>query len=278
MNVVLAAVCTGLAVLVLLDGLWARKHRRWRRLLGGAMGSWVSLPAAIANLPYPVGTGDIVTNLRQGGKLPVCGPAWIGRRLRAVLTVTVGLLMLGLTRPSAVSFPLVMVVLGASYWWPDLMLARDSRQRRRRVQATFPGFLDLMATCAQAGHGLYTCLTTVAPHLHGPLGEVFVEVCGQLASGRRLWPALETARQQAALAEVDTFIAAMAEADFLGSPIADTLRNLAQLARTQRRYAMESAIAALPLKLSVCTVFFFLPPVFVLLVVPNLVAFMMGAW
>jgi tight adherence protein C len=187
-------------------------------------------------------------------------------------------LALALFQPTAVSLPLAMAVMGASYWWPDLMLARDVRRRRQRVQATFPGFLDLMATCAQAGHGLYTCLTTVAPHLSGPLGEVFVEVCGQLASGRRLWPALETARQQAALAEVDTFVAAMAEADFLGSPIADTLRNLAQLARTQRRYAMESAIAAMPLKLSVCTVFFFLPPVFVLLVVPNLVAFMVGAW
>ncbi|HAI20571.1 MAG TPA: hypothetical protein DCM14_01505 [Clostridiales bacterium UBA8153] len=278
MSALLASVCTGLAVLVLSDWLWVRKQRRWRKLLGEAMGSWANLLSIVADLPYPVGTGDIAAGLRKSGKPAVSAPAWIRRRLQTLLPGVSGLLLLALTRPSAVSLPLAMGITGISYWWPDLLLARDSRRRRRRVQATFPGFLDLMATCAQAGHSLYACMMTVAPHLRGPLGEVFVAVCGQLAAGRRLWPALETARQQAALPEVDTFVAAMAEADFLGSPIADTLRQLAQLARTQRRYAMESAIATLPLKLSICTVFFFLPPVFVLLVVPNLVAFMMGTW
>ncbi|MEW6523096.1 MAG: type II secretion system F family protein [Bacillota bacterium] len=274
----LAAACTGLAIFVMVDGVFARKYRRWTALVGTRADSCGRLLEVLADLPYPAGCGDLPGRLRLAGRPCFTKAAWVRRRLGSLALGGSILLVLFLVCPALLPAPAAFCVAAMSYWWPDLWLARECRVRRRKVQTAFPGFLDLMATCANAGHSLYTSLLTVAPRVSGPLGEIFREVCQQLESGRRLWAALEYARGNAGLAEVDTFVTAMAEADALGAPIAETLRNLASLARTQRRYALEAAAATLPLKLSICTIVFFLPPVFVLLVVPNLMAFLISAW
>jgi pilus assembly protein TadC len=60
--------------------------------------------------------------------------------------------------------------------------------------------------------------------------------------------------------------------------VARVLRTQAETLRTRRRQALESEIAALSLKLTLVTILLFLPALFVLSVLPNLLSFLQGRW
>lgn len=272
----LIAIQTGLALLLLLAGRPRKVRSRLDRLYpvdppGTPEALW-------ERLPFPVGCPDLKERLARAGLAPVGVYQWVGRRIRRGTIALVGLwiiVVLGSGKATGI-WPWLGALL--AYLSPDIQLEVVIRRRAARMRRAFPEFLDLLATCTGAGHSLHTSLELLIPRMQGPLGETLQHVLLDIAAGKRFWLAWEDLYKKVSLTEIARFRSAILEAEILGTPIANTLRTMATTARGERRNQVRARVESLPLKLSLCTIFFFLPPIMIVLVLPNLLNFFGANW
>jgi len=144
--------------------------------------------------------------------------------------------------------------------------------------AVAPEVADLLTLGAESGLGLLDSMRLAAGLSRGVVGRALETALGEIDAGREVSSALrETGRRLGGQA-AGSFTAAVVQGLELGSPVARVLRTQAETLRTRRRQALESEIAALSLKLTLVTILLFLPALFVLSVLPNLLSFLQGRW
>ena len=104
-----------------------------------------------------------------------------------------------------------------------------------------------------------------------PLAEEFALCTAELSylSDRRI--AYENLAIRTGLESVKSVSTALIQAERYGTPLGTALRVLAQESRDQRMSAAEKKAAALPPKLTVPMILFFLPVLFVIIMTPALV-------
>jgi len=158
---------------------------------------------------------------------------------------------------------------GAGGWrFPDLRLARGSRDRDGEIRAALPDALDLLAVCALAGLSLDHALRTVAPDVGGPLGDAMREMLRALDAGMPREPAYRILADGAPIPEVRSLVRALIRAERYGSSVATTLVSQAREIRSRHRAVVEEASRKAPIKMLFPLVVCFLPAFVILTVAP----------
>ena len=171
--------------------------------------------------------------------------------LVAKLTSTaIGALMAMAAAPAAPGRTslLVMVAMpAAGFVLPDALLEREARRRHRRLLASLPDALDLLAIGSAAGRGPATGFAEIARSGSGPLADELGVVVAGIECGQPLAAALATLRGRVPGSEIATLCASIERSRRLGSPLAEQLRRqAAALRRDQRRAVEEHAARAAP--------------------------------
>jgi len=143
---------------------------------------------------------------------------------------------------------LVMVAMpAAGFVLPDALLEREARHRRRRLLASLPDALDLLAIGSAAGRGPAAGFAEIARSGNGPLADELRVVVAEIECGQPLAAALATLRRRVPGSEIATLCASIERSRRLGSPLAEQLRRqAAALRRDQRRAVEEHAARAAP--------------------------------
>jgi tight adherence protein C len=143
---------------------------------------------------------------------------------------------------------LVMVAMpAAGFVLPDALLEREARRRHRRLLASLPDALDLLAIGSAAGRGPAAGFAEIARAGNGPLADELRVVVAGLECGQPLSEALAILRRRVPGNEVAMLCASIERSRRLGSPLADQLRRqAAALRRDQRRAVEEHAARAAP--------------------------------
>ncbi|MCL4368040.1 MAG: type II secretion system F family protein [Actinobacteria bacterium] len=188
--------------------------------------------------------------------------------LVAGATVSSYLALSGTWRPVALALA-TAVGFQLPAWW----LQRRVAWRQASMLRDLPATLDLMVVCADAGLNLSQALAVTAQRTPGPLGEELGRCVQQVEAGTPSAEALRRVALRSGLGELEALTNAILRADNLGTPIAGLLRDQAEQARHQLKTRVETRIALVPLKLTLVTVFFFLPVLLLITVVPNLINF-----
>lgn len=170
----------------------------------------------------------------------------------------------GTLRSMATSLLIVFVGLIA----PKAMLDNRRTTRVEQVQRELPDVLDLLAICVEAGQGLEGAMRTVAQREDGVLcGELRHSLREmELGVGRR--GALEHLRDRVGVPDVAGLVAALIQADVLGTPVGDVLHAQAVEQRRRRRAQVREQAAKLPVKMLVPLTVFILPALFVVILGP----------
>lgn len=135
----------------------------------------------------------------------------------------------------------------AGFVLPDALLERAARRRHRRLLASLPDALDLLAIGSAAGRGPAAAFAEIARTGSGPLADELRVITAELECGASLGSALATLRGRVPGSEIATLCAATERSRRLGSPLADQLRRQASaLRRDQRRAVEERAARAAP--------------------------------
>jgi tight adherence protein C len=148
------------------------------------------------------------------------------------------------------------------FYAPNIFIANAVSKRQHSIRRAWPDALDLLLICVESGVSMELAMRRVADEIASqspPLAEELVLTTAELSflPDRRV--ALENLGMRTGLDEVKSVMQALIQADRYGTPIAQALRVLAQESRDQRMTAAEKKAAALPPKLTVPMILFFLP-------------------
>ncbi|MCA0420457.1 MAG: type II secretion system F family protein [Proteobacteria bacterium] len=171
----------------------------------------------------------------------------------------------------------IAIAIGAAYLGikaPEIFLSNQAGKRQASMRQAFPDALDLLLICVESGMSIEAAFRKVAGEIGNqsvPLAEEFALCTAELSylSDRRI--AYENLAIRTGLESVKSVSTALIQAERYGTPLGTALRVLAQESRDQRMSAAEKKAAALPPKLTVPMILFFLPVLFVIIMTPALV-------
>lgn len=175
--------------------------------------------------------------------------------------------------------PLIRIglVIGAAYIGikaPEVFIANTIKKRQTSMRRSWPDALDLLLICVESGMAVEAAMRRVGLEVGSqciPLAEELTLTTAELSylSERRM--AYENLASRTGLEAVKSLTTALIQAERYGTPVGQALRVLAQESRDIRMNEAEKMAAALPPKLTVPMILFFLPVLFVVLMTPALI-------
>jgi tight adherence protein C len=163
------------------------------------------------------------------------------------------------------------------YLLPGILVSNAITKRQKEIIKKFPDALDLTVICIESGISLEAAFTRVSEEMavDAPaLSEEFAITTAELAflSDRR--QALDNFSERTGVGPVKSLVTSLIQSEKYGTPLAAALRVVSQESRETRMAKAEEKAAALPAKLTVPMVTFFLPVLFLVLIGPTIIQVM----
>ena len=182
-----------------------------------------------------------------------------------------------LDQPFMVRLGLVIVASYIGIKAPELFLHNKAGKRQAEVRRAWPDALDLSLICVESGMSVEAAFRRVSQEIAGQsmvLAEELALMTAELSylPDRRL--AYENLSSRIGIDPVKAVSTALIQAERYGTPIGAALRVLSQESRDQRMNEAEKKAAALPPKLTVPMILFFLPVLFVVILTPAVIQVM----
>ncbi|MBO1334672.1 DUF5936 domain-containing protein [Streptomyces sp. VRA16 Mangrove soil] len=147
----------------------------------------------------------------------------------------------------------------------DALIWQAVRDRKDVIDRTLPDFLDVLAVVVSAGLGFRQALDRVAEKYEGPWADELRITLRQMDMGVPRRQAFDELRRRNASEQVAQFVSALQQGEELGSPIADTLIQLAtDMRRTDAQNSRRRAAKTIP-KATMVTLVFMLPATMILI-------------
>ncbi len=160
---------------------------------------------------------------------------------------------------------------------PNLFLKNKITRRQLSIRRAFPDALDLLLICVEAGMSIEAAFRKVSEEVGTQsvaLAEEFTLTTAELSYLPDRRQAYENLAQRTGLEGVKAVCLALQQSERYGTPLATTLRVLAQENRDMRMSEAEKKAAGLPPKLTVPMIVFFLPVLFVVILGPAAIRVM----
>ncbi|MGD0141834.1 MAG: type II secretion system F family protein [Rhizomicrobium sp.] len=163
------------------------------------------------------------------------------------------------------------------FFLPDLFVSNRITRRQQSIMRGFPDALDLMLICVESGMSIESAFTRVAAEI-GPQSVELAEELGLTTAELSYLPerrqAFENLAKRCGHSGVKAVAASLNQAEKYGTPLGQSLRVAAQENREMRMQEAEKKAAALPAKLTVPMIIFFLPCLFVVILGPAVMRVM----
>ncbi|MAP93841.1 MAG: type II secretion system protein [Ponticaulis sp.] len=170
----------------------------------------------------------------------------------------------------------VIFALAAGFYAPNIYLSNLIKKRQSSIMRAFPDALDMMLICVEAGMSIEMAFDRVG----GEIGQVSTELAEELkltnaelsylSERRTAYDNLATRTDHPGVKAV---CMALSQAEKYGTPLGTSLRVMAKENRELRIADAEKKAAALPAKLTVPMIVFFLPVLFLVILGPAYIKF-----
>jgi tight adherence protein C len=176
--------------------------------------------------------------------------------------------------PAMSRFCICVAGLTAGYYAPNVFITNVANKRRASIVAGFPDALDLLLICVESGMSIEAALQKVSQEVGAASIELAEELSLLVAElsylpDRRM--AYEGLAKRTNHPGVKSVAMAMTQAERYGTPLGNALRVMAKENRDLRLAAAEKKAAALPAKLTVPMIVFFLPVLFIVVLGPSII-------
>jgi tight adherence protein C len=165
----------------------------------------------------------------------------------------------------------------AGFFLPDLFVSNRITRRQQSIMRGFPDALDLLLICVESGMSIEAAFTRVASEI-GPQSVELAEELGLTTAELSYLPerrqAFENLAKRCGHPGVRGVAASLNQAEKYGTPLGQALRVSSQENRETRMQEAEKKAAALPAKLTVPMIVFFLPCLFVVILGPAIMKVM----
>jgi tight adherence protein C len=182
----------------------------------------------------------------------------------------------------ALSYPpliKLLIALAAAFvgtYLPNVFIQNLMQKRQQAIKMVFPDALDMLLICVQAGMSVEAAFGRVSKEMAGQSMELAEELSLTTAELSYLTDrrqAFENLGKRIGIPGVKAVTTALIQAERYGTPIGQALRVMAKENRDIRQSEAEKKAAALPPKLTVPMILFFLPVLFVVILGPAAIRF-----
>ncbi|HBH88253.1 type II secretion system F family protein [Ponticaulis sp.] len=171
---------------------------------------------------------------------------------------------------------IVVFAAAAGFYAPNLYLSNLAKKRQASIMRAFPDALDMMLICVEAGMSIEMAFERVGGEIGAASTELAEELkltnaeLSYLADRREAYDNLAKRTNHPGVKAV---CMALAQAERYGTPLGSSLRVMAKENRELRIAEAEKKAAALPAKLTVPMIVFFLPVLFLVILGPAYIKF-----
>jgi tight adherence protein C len=235
------------------------------------------------NLAEPSETSELVKTLRMAGyrgRGPIV--TFLATRIivppilfSLALLYEVGILQL--QHPLIVKLGIAAVVAWLGYYAPGVYVKNRITKRQTAIRRAWPDALDLLLICVESGMSIESAFRKVSEQIGSQSTELAEELSlttAELSYLQDRRKAYENLGERTGLDGVKAVVTSLIQAEKYGTPVGHSLRVLAQENRDMRMSEAEKKAAALPPKLTVPMILFFLPVLFAVILTPAIIQFM----
>lgn len=169
-------------------------------------------------------------------------------------------------------------LLGA--YLPVILLQNRIQKRQASIKRSWPDCLDLLLLCVEAGMSMEHAFKRVAREIGAQsveLAEELTLTTAELSFLEDRTRAYENLGRRTGLDNVKSVMTALIQADRYGTSVGQALRVMAEEGREARMMEAEKKAAALPPKLTVPLILFFLPVLFIVILSPAMIQVFTGS-
>ena len=157
------------------------------------------------------------------------------------------------------------------FYAPGIYVKNQIQKRQETILRAWPDALDLMLICVESGVSIEVAFRKVSEEIgiqSVALSEELTLANAELSYLEDRKQAYDNLADRIGLDGVKNVTVALIQAESFGTPVAQALRVLSEESRTERMLEAERKAAALPPKLTVPMMLFFLPVLFLVILGP----------
>jgi tight adherence protein C len=195
----------------------------------------------------------------------------VGTAIGFVLTLIFVGTMKEFPYPDFVRFIFAGIGAAVGFYLPRILLSNTVQKRQDAMLQAFPDALDLLLICVESGLGIEMAINKVTEEIMDSapvLSQEFGLTSAELAFLGDRRQAYENFAKRTGLPAAKSLATTLIQSEQYGTSVAQALGVLAQEKRDERLSAAERKAAALPAKLTVPMIIFFLPVLFIVVIGP----------
>lgn len=218
-------------------------------------------------------------NLQQAGNPGNLQPlqfSGIRIALAVILVIVFGIVTF--TQKLPVEQILLYTAIGGvmGYLLPGIWLGQQIKKRKKNILRSLPDSLDLLCISVEAGLSFDQALGRVSDKWDNELCREFRRMLTDVRLGRARRDALRDMSARCGVEDVQTFVAAVIQAEQLGVSMSRILRIQSDQMRLRRRQRAEEEAHKAPIKMLFPMVFLIFPSLFVVILGPAIPKLMRG--
>ncbi len=180
-------------------------------------------------------------------------------------------------RPFLMKLGICLGVAYVGFYAPGTFVKNAISKRQLKIRRAWPDALDLMLICVESGMGIETAFRKVSEEISRQCLELAEELSlttAELSYLQNRRRAFENLGERTGLEGVKAVVTSFIQSERYGTPLAHSLRVLAQESRDMRMSEAEKKAAGLPPKLTVPMILFFLPVLIAVIITPAVIQVM----
>lgn len=154
-----------------------------------------------------------------------------------------------------------------------IMLDNKIKQREKKINNEAIYFFEVLTLSLQTGRNLAEAIEITVNSVDGELSLEFKEALRETGFGKSLTESLNDMQKRIPSDSINNIILALTQANIYGSSIISTMYNQIDYLREKRKMEIKAQISKIPTKISVISVFFFIPLILLIILGPVLLSF-----
>lgn len=168
----------------------------------------------------------------------------------------------------------IIVVILYYYIFERIVLDNKIKLRSKKLDNEAIYFFEVLTLSLQTGRNLAEAISMTTSSIDSELSSEFKEALRETKYGKSLTESLNDMQKYIPSDNINNIILTLTQANMYGSSIIDTMQNQVDYLREKRIMEVKSAIAKIPTKISVISVFFFIPLILLIILGPILLNYL----
>lgn len=168
----------------------------------------------------------------------------------------------------------IIVVILYYYIFEKILLDNKIKMRGKKLDNEAIYFFEVLTLSLQTGRNLSEAISMTTSSIDSELSSEFKEALRETKYGKSLTESLNDMQKYIPSDNINNIILTITQANMYGSSIIDTMQNQVDYLREKRIMEVKSAISKIPTKISVISVFFFIPLILLIILGPVLLNYL----